>query len=184
MDEWEALPRASKTWPAWKTHYRAAHLARKRQMLAAGKNSFGGANAVTLHDDATISADTFTRLDGYLDNLAAAATTERTTLSQLIENNATLTANVTSLTASVASLTATYAILAAGRPPSRAPAAAAAKPTRPSYLAANGYCWTHGYRVRIGHDSATCKDKGDGHKDGATRANTMGGSNNNKGWDT
>ena len=154
-------------------------------MLVAGKNSFGGANAVTLHDDATIYADTFMRLDGYLDNLAAAATTERTTLSQLIENNATLTANVTSLTASVASLTATYAILAAGKPPARAPAAtAAARPARPSYLAANGYCWTHGYRVRIGHDSATCKDKGDGHKDGATRANTMGGSNNNKGWDT
>jgi hypothetical protein len=29
-DEWEARPRATKTWPAWKLHYRAAHLARKR----------------------------------------------------------------------------------------------------------------------------------------------------------
>ena len=151
-------------------------------MLAAGKNSFGGANAVTQHDNATISADTFTRLDGYLDNLAAAATTERTTLSQLIDNNATLTASVTSLTASVASLTAAYAILAAEKPSPRAPAASAAKSARPSYLAANGYCWMHGYRVRIGHNSATCKDKWDGHKDGATGANTMG--NNNKGWDT
>ena len=184
-DEWEALPRVNKTWTAWKTHYRAAHIARKRQMLAAGKNSYGGvANAVTTFDDATITTDTFTRLDGYLDNLAAAATTERTTLTQLIENNATLTASVTSLTASVASLTAAYAILAAGKPASRTPASTATKPAKPSYLAPNGYCWTHGYRVRIGHDSATCKDKGDGHKDGATRANTMGGSNNSKGWDT
>ena len=35
-DEWEALPRASKTWTAWKAHYRAAHLVCKHQMLAAG----------------------------------------------------------------------------------------------------------------------------------------------------
>ena len=59
-----------------------------------------------------------------------------------------------------------------------------AKPAKLSYLAPNGYCWMHGYHVCIGHDIATCKDKGAGHKDGATWANTMGGSNNNKGWDT
>ena len=180
-DEWEALARVNKTWTAWKAHYRAAHIARKRQMLAAGKSQYGGsANAVTPADDSTISPDTFTRLDGYLDNLAAAATTECTTLSQLIENNATLTANVTSLTASVAALTAAYAILAAGH---KAPTLPKAKDSKQSYLAVNGYCWTHGYRVRKGHDSATCKDKADGHKEAATRANTMNGSNNNKGWD-
>ena len=92
-DEWEALPRAAKTWMAWKAHYRAAHIARKRQMLAAGTS--GGtahaAMAVQSAEDA-ITPETFARLDGYLDNLAAAATTERTTLTQLIENNATLTA--------------------------------------------------------------------------------------------
>jgi hypothetical protein len=75
--------------------------------------------------------------------------------------------------ASVASLPAAYTILAAGKPAPRNSAALSTKPAKPSYLAPNGYCWTHGYRVRIGHDSATCKDKGDGHKDKATRANTM-----------
>jgi hypothetical protein len=192
-DEWEALAPNAKTWGAWKTHYRAAHIARKRQMLAAGKtsSSFGAAHAVTAIDDA-ISDVTLTRLDGYLDNLAAAATTERTTLTQLIENNATLTANVTSLTASVASLTSAYAILAAGH--NNAPkitggtGGGAHQPRhsdrKPSYLAVNGYCWTHGYRVRKGHDSILCKDKAEGHKDAATRANTMNGSVVNKGWDT
>ena len=100
------------------------------------------------------------------------------------ENNATLTASITLLTASVASLTAAYAILAVGKPAPCSASTMVAKPAKPSYLAPNGYCWTHRYRVCIGHDSATCKDKDDGHKDGATRANMMGGSNNNKGWDT
>ena len=188
-DEWEALDRPNKTWPAWKAHYRAAHIARKRQLLASGKTigPQGSANAVTpVTEDVDLGPDTFARLDGYLDNLAAAATNEKSTLAQLIENNATLTANVSSLTASVASLTAAYTLLAAGKAPTNT-----AKNTqqprssdkKPSYLAVGGYCWTHGYRVRKGHGSATCKDKAEGHKDAATRANTMNGSAANKGWD-
>ena len=185
-DEWEALPPDRKTWAAWKTHYRAAHIARKRQLLAAGKArppSFGAANAVTsaYTTEDSISSEALSKLDGYLDNLAAAATTEKTTLAQLIENNATLTATVTSLTASVAALSSAYTLLANGHP-----APVPAKPTttrKPSYLAVGGYCWTHGYRVKKGHDSTTCKEKAEGHKDAATRANTMGGSVANKGWD-
>ena len=169
-----------KTWTAWKLHYRAAHIARKRQMLAAGRTG-GTANAVTPDDD-VITPDTFARLDGYLDNLAAAATTERTTLSQLIENNATLTASITSLTASVASLTTAYTLLAAGNT-AEAPAG-----TRPANrarttnrgLANKGYCWTHGYRVKVGHDSKTCKHKEEGHQDGATRANASYGRQHSK----
>jgi len=185
-DEWEARPRAEKTWTEWKLHYRAAHLARKRQLLASGKTptTYGSANAATAafvtptEDDITL--ETFAKLDGYLDNLAAAASTEKTTLNQLIENNATLTANVTSLTASIAALTAAYATLA-GKATPTAPGVRNKKAA--SFLAAGGYCWTHGYRVKQGHDSTTCRDKAPGHKDAATRANTMNGSTNNKGWD-
>ena len=77
-DEWEALPKASKTWAAWKAHYRAAHIARKCQMLVTSKSmtTYGAANAVTPIND-TISQETFAKLDGYLDNLAVAATTEK-----------------------------------------------------------------------------------------------------------
>ena len=65
----------------------------------------GGVAHAVLAVNATISLETFTRLDGYLDNLAVAASTECTTLAQLIKNNAMLTDNVTSLTASIAPLT-------------------------------------------------------------------------------
>jgi hypothetical protein len=39
-----------------------------------------------------------------------------------------------------------------------------------------GHCWSHGHRVQVGHDSQNCKGKLGGHCDGATRADTMGGS--------
>ena len=177
-DEWESLPRANKTWTAWKQHYRSAHLARKRQMMAAGKPVFGGvANAVTTGED-TLAPATFERLDNYLDNLASAATTERTTLTQLVENNASLTASVAALTASVTALTSAHTLLANNRgataPPTQQP-----REQKKLNLDPNGYCWTHGYRVKVGHTSATCTGKRAGHQDAATRANPMGGSTYN-----
>jgi hypothetical protein len=190
-DEWEAKPCNQKTWTAWKAHYRDAHLARKRQMLAAGTAGMGGggmANAVTAVEDATILDETLAKLDGYLDNLAAAATTEKSTLAQLVENNATLTVTITSLTASVSALSTAYTILAAkvepGGSATAAPTHGKARAKTRSKSEPGGYCWTHGYRVAAGHNSITCKGKADGHKDAATRANTMGGSMENKGWNT
>ena len=50
--------------------------------------------------------------------------------------------------------------------------------------AVNGYCWTHGYKVGTTHTSATCTYKAEGHKDNATRSNTMNGSTANRGWDS
>jgi hypothetical protein len=136
--------------------------------------------------DTTIQLDTPDRLDGYLDNLAAAATNNCTTLLQLIDSNAALVASVATLTSSLATLSATYTILALG---THAPAAAtstARATNRPPWnhnLAPNGYCWTHGYRVGTGHNSLSCSNKALGHRDTATRAKTMGGSSANKGWE-
>ncbi len=39
-------------------------------------------------------------------------------------------------------------------------------------------CWSHGHHpVDMKHDSVTCTHKKDGHKDGATATNRMGGDN-------
>ena len=46
----------------------------------------------------------------------------------------------------------------------------------------NGYCWSHGYKVTKTHNSKTCKFQKEGHKEGATRENTMGGSTDNIHW--
>ncbi len=40
------------------------------------------------------------------------------------------------------------------------------------------YCWSHGHHpVGVKHDSVTCTNKKDGHKDGATATNCMGRDN-------
>ncbi|KAL7474167.1 hypothetical protein ACHAW6_000154 [Cyclotella cf. meneghiniana] len=46
----------------------------------------------------------------------------------------------------------------------------------------NGYCWLHGYKVKMGHSSMTCSKRLNGHKESATRANRMGGKEYNKDW--
>ena len=145
-------------------------------------------NAFLPEGDAYLTEGTFAQLDGYLDNLAAAATTERTTLQSLAEPNAALVANVTALTTSVASLTAAYTTMAAIHRTGSAPPIAPTQQqtnTQPSTTLPTmpgGYCWMYGFWVREGHSSLTCTNKADGHKDAATRANTMGGNMVNKGW--
>ena len=175
-DEWEAKPRHEKTWDNWKLHYRAAHLARKRQLLAATQPPFQhAANAATTHDT-TIDPTTFDRLDGYLDNLAAAATSERTTLTQLIDNNASLTASVAALTASVTALTAAYTLMT-NKQTHQTPRPRTSNAMQPKKTPFDpSYCWTHGYKVRPGHTSVTCPAKATGHQEAATHANNMGGS--------
>eukprot|EP00804_Cyclotella_cryptica_P027252 CCRYP_014350-RA/>CCRYP_014350-RA protein AED:0.46 eAED:0.46 QI:0/-1/0/1/-1/1/1/0/130 len=59
-DDWEAKPRANKTWTAWKTHYRAVHIARKRQLLASGTATpHSTANALLADDDVHLTGETF-----------------------------------------------------------------------------------------------------------------------------
>ncbi len=148
-------------------------------MLATGQQPHfqGAANAISAKH-ATITPDTFAIFDGYLDNLAAAATTERTTHTLLIENNAALTARVHSLAASFAALTAAYT-LEFGKKPTTSTTPTATPKTRVK-ADPNGYCWTHGFMVQVGHTSASCSTKAAGHHDAATRTNTMGGSQRNK----
>ncbi len=192
-DKWEALAPAQKTWAIWKTKYRVAHIARRRQLLAAGTTEpLSRAHAVTT--DTTVG-DTFDKLDGYLDNLANAATQEKSTLAHLVDTNATLTANIATLTTSFSALTTAYTLLTATKGNMTTPAANTPgtrnntnrrgnQPKAGQKFSPNGYCWTHGYKVGLHHNSGSCKAKEGGHKDAATRADTMGGSNENKGWDT
>jgi hypothetical protein len=169
-------------WIAWKTCYRAAHIARKCQLLtagAAGTSLLATANTATQGD--TITPDTFACLDGYLNNLTSAATTERTMLNQLIKTNTSLTTMVATLMASVTALTAAYTLFA-NKTPSVMQQPTTGKPAAcPKFgLDPNGYCWTHGYWIKLGHNSATCTNKAEGHQLSATCSNNMGGSTKNK----
>ena len=170
VDDWEGLPAASRTWTAWKTAFRLAHLKRQRQILASGGGEpLGGAHGVMPAGH----PPTMDRLESALDNLALAATNNRTVLEQLTAANL-------ALTTTVATLTATNKKLAEGKAKSVTPGTHKSPSKSPH---PGNYCWTHGHRCSKEHTSATCGNKAAGHKDDATLSNTMGGSDNNKGWD-
>ena len=144
-----------------------------------------GAHAAT-----DVTSDTYLYLDGYLDNLANAVTQKKKTLTQLADHCTSLSASVASLTAGLASLTSAYTLLANNQMPMAPTPANARLPAQPNTpraaqkFLANGYSWTHGFKIGLHHSSGTCKVKAPGHMDAATRANTMNGSNAFKGWGT
>ncbi len=122
----------------------------------------------------------YAQLDGYLDNLANAASQEKMTLAKLVTSKFSLAASVAKLTTKLANLTTAYALLAnSTASPTLASSTHGGRPRSSCVYTVGGYCWTHGYKVH----KNTCKHNPDGHKDCATHANTMHGSTTNKGWE-
>ena len=124
-------------------------------------------------------------MEGFLDNIAAVVTTDSETMQQMVTSLATLTLTNTQQSATIAAQQKTIANLTQKQllaKPNTYPSGA-----HPGYETGNtGYCWAHGYKLRKGHTGATCKShdfEGKDKKRKATRANTMGGSSDNKGFD-
>ncbi len=171
-------------WPAWKVAFCFAHLKRQRQLQALGDGKpLGSARAVI-----PTAAQSMDCISKALKNLALAALNDTTFLQQLTATNLVLTAPVTSLRVANKKLADTLACTKGGAA-SATPATPAAVPAPPKACLAirpfpGNYCWTHGHKVNQNHTSATCTCRALGHKDGATTANTMGGSEADKGWNS
>ena len=118
--DWNSLPRANKTWAAWKTTFRSHKLTLERKQRATGKRGgvFGSAAAaVSIHGitaaatpGALITPDALAfhaasgtsttptgdfalqSIDGHLDRMADAATNSNLTLSKITDANARLAA--------------------------------------------------------------------------------------------
>jgi hypothetical protein len=179
VNDWEGLPAIDRTLRAWKVAFRLAHLKHHRQLQASGVGGpLGSAHAVTPAPAATIDW-----LGTALDNLALAAANDTTVLQQLTVSNLALSSLVTTLTAANKKLADALTKVKATSPPAAMPGAP--KPVRSTNMPFPGnYCWTHGHQCSQNHTNATCGNKAVGHKDDATAANTMGGSEANKGWNT
>ena len=176
--EWERMLPAAKTWVAWQAHYRLANIERDR-ILKANPLAFGVANHVvdTGIDNAAITLA--------LDNIANAATNDASLIATLMDRIKALELKASTQArlppiidtgTTRTTNTTTGAIPFVPRVYTLAEALAIFDTT--------GYCHTHGWRVHASHTSAKCKKKKRGHKDAATRTDTMGGSNKNQGWET
>jgi hypothetical protein len=179
--EWRRKPIADRTWVAFKPFFATEYNdLKEQQKLNTNQNNFHGANSAI--DLTTV-----------IDSLAMAATTDREVMAQLTHTNQQLVETNKQLSAQLLQANVKLAQIKnqtkyqPKTPPTIRPAGMT-RGTRPPFDHAAwmltvdpfGYCWTHGYRVVRGYNSQNCTRKNEGHQDGATRTNNMGGSTKHK----
>ena len=189
---WKDKAAVDRTWDNFKTHFADAYFEKKED------NEFGskgagyqattehGANAATTEHSANI-AEALNNLafavssdSDQFKNLTAANNTLADQLKVALDQNKVLTTLLSKKIGGMAHTTDDAE--KEGRPNKRA--RAGGRPLNTDPWDPNGYCWTHGFKVRVGHNSWTCggqhTDKK--HKREATRDKTLGGSQVNKDW--
>jgi hypothetical protein len=179
--EWKCCPPINHTWPNWKAHWTAAFIKLRDINCKTTRDAAFGTNQAAKLKQAQHMASS-------LNKLANATIQKNTTIKNLVATNAMLTKAITNIQLSIA-LTC-----AAGVPTSPAPMAPAPMMeahVHPSHCSSTKpaldkvrYCWMYGYKVKVGHTSATCTLRKTGHQPGATGVNIMGGNTNNVGYPT
>ncbi len=195
---WEELAPTDKTWPAWKAAYFEAHKLRANRLHATGgNNNLGRANQANIGvvdsgasgfyysnnapgaqaNQATSFLDS---IDNALENLASAATNDKAVLEKLVATNSSLTTSNTHLANQIKTLQ-TQLSGKKGHGNGGGGRGSRDSNTKKGPNPA-GYCWSHGWHVGHGHNSATCKHPKEGHQSNVTWQNTKGGSSANKDW--
>ncbi len=174
---WEELDPANKTWAAWKTAYLAAHKKRANCLRATGGADYLG-RANSTHTT-TLNPGLLDSIDKALDNLASAASNEKSILLKLIASNSSLATFNSTLTNQVKTL---HDQLVAKSRGGGGRGGGSNDPNKRRGPDPAGYCWSHGYCVGHGHTGTTCSNPKEGHQPTATRNNIMGSSVANKNW--
>jgi hypothetical protein len=158
--KWKCHPILDHNWPNWKAHLTAAFAKMcVINRMTAGKTTFGANQATKLKQAQQMAS--------FLDNLANATIQKNTTIKNLVTTNATLTKAIADIQLSITQM------CTAGVPTSPAPTAPAPmmeahvhpshwRNTKPAWDKV-GYCWTHGYKVTVGHSSTTYSSRRTGH---------------------
>jgi hypothetical protein len=182
---WKRRPANEHTWVNWKLHCIAA-FAKMHDIscMTTGNTTFGANQAAEIEQVQQMATS--------LDNLANASIQKNATIDSLVATNAAFSKAIQDIQRTLATMMTTHtpapgALALAPpsqptgeNPPARPPHWAPVKPAWDR----TGYCWSHGFKVKMGHNSCTCTSRKTGHQAGATRTNTMGGSTFNAGWPT
>jgi hypothetical protein len=155
-----------KSWTQFKSHFAAAHRQHKQmQGGSAATAGYHSANTAVAHNEEQMAEATI----GALSNLATATAADRGVVAALTQANARLAKQ---LEDNANELRELNALLKKERTENRGQRSFNPPPSN--------YCWTHGYKVGSTHTSLTCKIPKPGHKQEATRADNMGGSQANR----
>ena len=174
---WRKRNANTKTWVAFKKYFASEYHDMREQMdMNAQQTGYHSANAVL----AQPKQDSV-QLTEALDNLALATINDRDILTKLAQANAELTATNKQLVEQMAQVVQALKTLTDNDVKREQERCQRVRSYNEKFNP-TGYCWSHGYKVTYDHNSCTCTGKKTGHKDNATRANTMGGSQLNKQW--
>ena len=162
---WLARPAVEHTWDNFKTHFYEAQVRLNEFQRASGNKNQANYAAEVAHA---------------LDKLALATTDDRGAVASLTKTVEQLTTQMEQLQKSLREKddridqllkNITNATNATNSDNSN-------KRKRPddTIWTDEDYCWTHGYRIKKGHNSKNCKSRKEGHQEAATRSNNMNGS--------
>jgi hypothetical protein len=194
--KWKRCPITDHTWPNWKAHWTVVFDKMRKINRMTVEGSTFGANATEEEEQGRLIASS-------LDNLTNASTQKNLTINSLVAINAQLMQVLVDMQIAMGRMSppmhappysCTIPAWGFNPLPTAAPPAAPGPPQvnaltqclshwgaiKPNWDKM-GYCWTHGFRVKVGHNSTTCLSRCTGHQPGATQGNIMGGSQYNKG---
>ena len=131
----------------------------------------------------------YKKFEGYLDNLAHAATNKKAVLQKLTASVALLFSTNATIVAKIKALTTDNKYLgglarsATTSHPRKGKGKGRWTKANPGCFIVGGYCHTHGFCVGKYHDSSSCSIPGPQQKWEATRVNPMGVCKDLSGWD-
>ena len=170
--ECKRRPANEHTWANWKLHWTAA-FAKMHEIsrMTTCDTTFGANQAAEIKQAQQMASS--------LDNLDNASIQKNATIDNLVATNAALSKAIQDIQCTLATMMTTHTP-APGAPALALPGQPTREtsPARPSHWATvkpawdrTGYCWSHNFKVKIGHNSCTC-------------TSCMGGSTFNAGWPT
>jgi hypothetical protein len=161
--EWKRLPVTGRSWALWKQMYTKAHS--DKLMIESARN---GAQPAQHPPPA-----------GAYQAVQAPPDDSNPFADQVVASMESMALGVESLTAKFESFEARLSRLEKERSNNKSNDTVDKKFKHEK----DGYCWSHGYKLKEGHNSSTCRMRLEGHVETATRSNTHGGCTKNKGWD-
>jgi hypothetical protein len=175
--EWRKKSEVDKNWENFKTEFASAYHDRCEATTTSQRSGYHDANSTT--------REVMTTSNQTIVNLAAAAAADRETMANLALTNTTLSQQLAASQEENALLKRQLDNLrnqrrAPGGAPGRQNYTQRGAPFTPKNFNNTNYCWTHGWKCDTTHTSRTCTKPRVGHQLGATRADTMGGSDANK----
>ena len=160
-----------KTWNTWKTFWMQEFISHhEMRHMTANQHPILSAHATTTN---TISSNDIIDV---LDDLANAATYKNSLIYTQASTIKSQQLTIEELTATNAKL---YTIIE-----SSLQKISNTKTNKLKCFQMQWICWTHGYYLKKNHTIKTCNNQKDDNKNKVTRTNTMGGSQDNKGWDS